>query len=224
MSSISALSSGQYAYSSPLQRLEAELQSEASAGTISSSDQSALSSALTSINDSLTSGQSSSSDSQPSGFNGGNGDVGPGNIKSKISSLIQAQVSSGALTSSQGTELQNLFSTTFDNGPGDQGGSAGSNGGPPPSLPLGPYPSGSGSSASSLSGLGSAIDQLLNGSPPSTSTDASSGNSSADNTSLSNVLKDFLKLLQDAQSYSYGANGTAATSGSNGSTLINYQA
>ncbi|WP_423886766.1 hypothetical protein [Bradyrhizobium sp.] len=54
MSSISALGSNQSTYTGPLQQLEAELQSEVSAGTVSSSDQSALSSALTSINSSLT--------------------------------------------------------------------------------------------------------------------------------------------------------------------------
>jgi hypothetical protein len=65
-------------------------------------------------------------------------------------------------------------------------------------------------------------DQLLNGS---SSTDASSGNSSSsDSTSLSTVLQDFLKLLQDAQSYSYGANGATAPSSSSASALINYQA
>src|SRR5579863_8900103 len=106
MSSISSIGSNQYAYTSPLQQLDSELQSEVSAGTISSSDESALSSALTSINDSLTSDQSSSSSSSGS-TTSGSGDTGPGDIKTKIDSLIQAQVSSGALTSAQATELQN---------------------------------------------------------------------------------------------------------------------
>jgi hypothetical protein len=212
MSSVSSLGSSQYTYSSPLQQLEAELQSEVSAGTVSSSDQSALSSALTSINSSLTADQSSQTAGSPDGT-GGNG---PGDIKSKINSLIQAQVASGALTSNQATELQNLFSNTFGNGPDGSGGPGGPGGpqgfgGPPP----GPPPSG-GSSAS-------AIAQLLDSS---SSTDASStGGSSTDNTSLSNILQDFLKQLQDAQSsLSYGANGAATAASSLGSTLINYQA
>src|SRR6201999_1115188 len=104
MSSISATSSSQYSYTSPLQQLESELQSEVSAGTISSSDESALSSALTSINSSLTSDQSSSTGSPSSGSTISTGDNGPGDIKSKINDLIQAQVTSGALTSSQATE------------------------------------------------------------------------------------------------------------------------
>jgi hypothetical protein len=207
MSSISALGSSQY--SSPLQQLEAELQSEVSDGTISSSDQSALSSALTNIDSSLTAGQSSQAV-------GSAGDAGPGDIKSKINSLIQAQVASGALTSNQATELQNLFNDTFghgSDGPGGAGGPGGPQGGPPP----GPPPSGGGSSGSA-----SAITQLLD-SASSTSSDASGDSSSTDSSSSSNVLQDFLKLLQDAQSFAYGANGTSASNAA-ASTLVNYQA
>lgn len=213
MSSISALGSSQYNYTSPLQQLEAELQSEVSAGTISSSDQSALSSALTSINSSLTADQSSSA--QSPGSPNSNGSTGPGGIRTKINDLIQAQVSSGALTSSQATELQNLFANTFGHGHG-AGGPDGPQGlgGPPP----GPPPSGDGSTTSASGSL----TDLLNSS---SSTDASSGDgSSTDSTSLGTVLQDFLKLLQDAQSYSYGANGATAPASSSGSTLVNYQA
>jgi hypothetical protein len=210
MSSISALGSNQSAYTSPLQQLEAELQSEVSEGTVSSSDEPALSSALTSINSSLTAGQSSSS--------GSSGANGPGDIQSKINSLIQAQVSSGALTSSQATELQNLFNNTFGNGQGGPGGPGGPQGagGPPP----GPPPSGASSSGSNS--LGSAINQLLDSS--SSSDTSSTDSSSTDSSSSGNALQDFLKLLQDAQSLSYGANGATAASSSLASTLINYQA
>jgi hypothetical protein len=205
MSSISSLGSSQNTYSSPLQQLEAELQSEVSAGTVSSSDESALSSALTSIDSSLSAGQSSSG----SQATGGAGDNGPGDIKSKINSLIQAQVASGALTSNQATELQNLFSNTFGNGPGGPGGPQGP-GGPPP----GPPPSGGSSS--------SAIAQLLDSS--SSADGSSTDGSSSDSTSLSNILQDFLKQLQVAQSLSYGPNGATTAASSLGSTLINYQA
>lgn len=216
MSSISALGPNEYNHASPLQQLEAELQSEVSAGSISSSDQSALSSALTSIDSSLTADQSSA---QSAGSTDGSGGTGPHDIRAKIDSLIQAQVSSGALTSSQATELKNLFANTFGNGPGGQGdfGGAGGPGGPQGfgGPPPGPPPSGGSAS-------GSLTDQLPSSS---SSTDASSGDSSSgDSTSLSTVLQDFLKLLQDAQSYSYGANGATAPSGASASTLINYQA
>ncbi|MGA9332591.1 MAG: hypothetical protein WBV83_26320, partial [Bradyrhizobium sp.] len=75
---------------------------------------------------------------------------------------------------------------------------------------------------SSSDSLGSAIDQLLDSS--SSSDTSSTDSSSTDGTSSSNVLQDFLKLLQDAQSLSYGANGATAASSSLASTLINYQA
>jgi hypothetical protein len=190
-----------------------------SAGTVSSSDESALSSALTSINNSLTADQSSSG-SQAAGSTG---DSGPGDIKSKINNLIQAQVSSGALTSDQATELQNLFSNTFGNGPGGSGGQGGPGGpggpqgfgGPPP----GPPPGGSSSAASSSA---SALEQLLDSS--SSTGSSSTDGSSSDSNSLSNVLQDFLKQLQDSQSLSYGANGATTASSSLSSTLLNYQA
>jgi hypothetical protein len=41
---------------------------------------------------------------------------------------------------------------------------------------------------------------------------------------LGNVLQDFMKLLQDVQFLSYGANGTTTAFGSTGSTLVNSQA
>jgi hypothetical protein len=215
MSSISALGSSQY--SSPLQQLEAELQSEVSDGTISSSDDSALSSALTNIDSSLTAGQSS----QAAG-SADSGDAGPGDIKSKINSLIQAQVASGALTSDQATELQNLFNNTFghgSDGPGGPGGHGGPGGpgGPQGGPPPGPAPSGGGSSGSA-----SALEQLLD-SASSTSSDTSGDSSSTDSSSSGNVLQDFLKQLQDAQSFAYGANGTSASNAA-ASTLVNYQA
>ena len=110
MTSISSISG--YQPQSPLDALENELSSEVTSGTISSSDQSALSTALTSINNSLQSDASSSTS--------------PGDVKSKINDLIQAQVQNGTLTSSQATELQNVFSSTFAQGPGGGGAVPGS--------------------------------------------------------------------------------------------------
>jgi hypothetical protein len=112
MTSISAISAN--TYQSPLQRLQDELQSEVSAGTISSSDQTALSSALTDIDTALQASRASdqSSGTRPS----------PGDLKSKIDSLIAGEVSSGKLTSDQATELQGVFKAAFANGPGGPGG------------------------------------------------------------------------------------------------------
>src|SRR5882757_9067999 len=79
MTSISALSSHHH-HTSPLQRLQDELQTEVSSGAISSSDQSALSSALRDIDSAL---QSSSPSDQSSGR------TSPSDtIKSKIDDLI----------------------------------------------------------------------------------------------------------------------------------------
>ncbi|HLG80221.1 MAG TPA: hypothetical protein VKY22_04335 [Bradyrhizobium sp.] len=107
--SISSVSSN--TYQSPLQKLEAELQTEVSNGTISSSDQSALSSALKDIDSAIKSGQSSDS----------SGKLSPSDMQSKIDDLIQNEVSSGKLTSAQATELKGVFQSTFAQGAGGTG-------------------------------------------------------------------------------------------------------
>ena len=78
MTSISALSST--SYQSPLQKLQDELQSEVNSGAVSSSDQSALSSALNDIDSALQGGQADASS--------GSTNTSPGDLKSKIDSLI----------------------------------------------------------------------------------------------------------------------------------------
>ena len=105
---------------SPLDLLKQELAKEVSAGTVSSTDQTALSSALDDIDSALKGGASSRSSASSSTS------ASPQNMKSKIDDLIQNQVSSGKLTSAQATELKSVFSNTFSGQP--QGA-----GGPPPS-------------------------------------------------------------------------------------------
>src|ERR1700753_1627188 len=101
---------GSSTYTSPLQKLQDELQAEVSSGTVSSSDETALSSALTSIDSSLSADRQSDSSSSDDTT----GDSAkPGDIKSKIDDLIQAQVSNGTLTSDQATELKTVFSNAF---------------------------------------------------------------------------------------------------------------
>ncbi|QQO20045.1 hypothetical protein JJB98_09045 [Bradyrhizobium diazoefficiens] len=134
MTSISAASAG--SHQSPLQRLQQQLQSEVSAGTISSSDQSALSTALTDIDTAL---QQSRSSDQSSGTRPSKDD-----IQSKIDDLISGEVSNGALTSDQAEELKGVFQSAFASGPGVAGGPGGA-GGPPP----GPPPDDSSSDSSS---------------------------------------------------------------------------
>src|SRR5580692_1169607 len=93
MTSISATSGSNYL--SPLQLLQNELQTEVSSGAISSTDQSALSSALNDINSSLQSNSPGNSAGGPNAT--------PGDLKSKIDTLIAGEVSSGKLTSDQAT-------------------------------------------------------------------------------------------------------------------------
>src|SRR5262249_60465103 len=82
---------------SPLQQLQQELQSEVSAGTISSSDQSALSSALTDIDTAL---QQSRERDRASGTR-----PSPDEMKSKIDDLTSNEASSGRLNSEQAATL-----------------------------------------------------------------------------------------------------------------------
>ena len=97
---------------SPLARMQAGLSSAISAGTIASSDQDALSSALTAIDKSMKSERSK------------------GNPKEKIDGLIDAQVSAGSLTSDQASELKELFASNAPKG--GHGGPHGAGGPPPP--------------------------------------------------------------------------------------------
>jgi hypothetical protein len=144
MTSISANSSS--TYQSPLQKLQAELQAEVTSGTIGSSDQDALSSALTDIDSSLQSSRTgdSASGTRPS----------PSDLKSKIDDLIAGEVSSGKLTSDQATELQGIFKAAFANGPGGAGG-------PPPGGRGGPPPADGASSTDDSSSSTTSIDDIL---------------------------------------------------------------
>ncbi|WP_026790866.1 hypothetical protein [Pleomorphomonas oryzae] len=116
------------AYQSPLARLQSTLQSDISTGSIKSSDQSALATALENIDGTLSSNRSSAtSSSKPPSRD---------EMKGKIADLIQQQVSAGTLTSDQATELAQVFDDTFSKGKGTQsaGGPQGA-GGPPPGPP-----------------------------------------------------------------------------------------
>ncbi|MHC4052841.1 hypothetical protein [Bradyrhizobium sp. 25ACV] len=144
MTSISAASANNHP--SPLQRLQQELQSEVSAGTISSSDQSALSTALTDIDKAL---QQSRSSDQSSGTRPSKDEM-----QSKIGDLISNEVSNGTLTSDQAEELKNVFQSAFASGPGGAGGAGGA-GGPPPGPPPDDSSSDSASSTDSTSSTSS---------------------------------------------------------------------
>lgn len=194
MTSISAANNS--AYQSPLQRLQDELQSEVSSGAISSSDQDALSSALTDIDSSLQAGQSSSGTggTRPS----------PGDIQSKITDLISSEVSGGKLTSDQAAELQKVFSNTFASGsPGGPDG-AGAPGG------VGGAPRAGGHHHGGHGGAKS----------------ASSADDSSSTTDASDLLQQFLQSLKDSQSSSatgYDASGDSSGSNTASALLVDYQ-
>jgi hypothetical protein len=183
MTSISAPSSN--SYQSPLQKLQDALQSEVNSGAIGSSDQSALSSALSDIDQGMRSGKSSG------------GRASPDALKSKIDDLIQNEVSAGKLTSDQATELQGVFKAAFANGPGDASGLGGTCGPPPgpppsggPSLTDGTASSSKDNSAADL--LQQFLESLKSSSSSSTgySATGSSGSSSSSG-SLSALLIDY---------------------------------
>jgi len=193
--SISTVGANSHSRPSPLALLQTELSSEVSADTISASDQSALSTALDSIDASLKSehGAGQSSGARPS----------HDDIKSKITDLINAQVQNGTLTGDQATELQKVFQNAFANGPGGPGGPGSGAGGPGgPGGPAGPGgpggdPDGDGSSMSS-----------------STSSTASD---------ISKLLNDFLDSLQNSTNQPNSYDGTGATQSANPSLLFDYQ-
>jgi hypothetical protein len=192
MTSISAISSS--SYTSPLQKLQDELQAEVTSGTISSSDQDALSSALTDIDSSLQASRASDSSSTKSS---------PGDLKSKIDDLIAGEVSSGKLTSDQATELQGVFKAAFANGGGGPGGPAGAGGpggagGPPPD----DSSSSSSSSSSSTSGTSAAdlLQQFIKSLQDSLSASSASSYGASGNTSTSgDNNSSFSALLIDYQ-------------------------
>ena len=194
MTSISAISSS--TYQSPLQKLQDELQAEINSGTIGSSDQDALSSALTDIDSSLQSSRASDS--------AGGTKPSPGDLKSKIDDLIAGEVSSGKLTSDQATELQGVFKAAFANGPGGAGGPGGAHGhhgghdGPPPT-----DSASSTDSTSSSSGASSADDilqQFLQSLQESLSASSSTSYSATGSSSTAgNASSSFSALLIDYQ-------------------------
>jgi hypothetical protein len=194
MTSISAASA--QTYQSPLQKLQDELLSEVKSGAIKSSDQDALTSALTDIDSAI---QASRTSDQASGTR-----PSPADMKSKIDDLIAGEVSSGKLTSDQATELQSVFKAAFANGPGGAGGPGGPGGagGPPPG---GPPPSGDASSSDDTS--------------------SSSSSSTSIDDILKQFLQSLQESLSASSSTSYGASGTTSSSSSASfsALLIDYQ-
>lgn len=108
MDSVSA--AGTFARPSPLDRLQNQLKTSVTNGTVKSADQDVLSTALTSIDQSITQSRASQA---------------PGtrtDPRSQVQGLIDQQVQNGTLTSDQASELQSVFQQAFSHGPGGAGG------------------------------------------------------------------------------------------------------
>ncbi len=145
-------------------RLTAAIDSEASTGSISRTDATALTSALDTIDSSL------SADAGSSASSGRAARLDPAEMQDRIDDLIADQVSSGALTEDQADTLSDLFAQQGDEGGPEAAGGGmagpGKAGGPPPGPPPGDGPGGTdatseasaGNSASDL--LASFIEQL----------------------------------------------------------------
>ncbi len=107
---------------SPRERLQKELESEISSGTVQAADGTALSSALDAIDQAMRASRSASASSQSAPPE-------PEEMKAKIDGLIDAQVEDGSLTTEQADALKQLFANAApQGGPGGPGGA----GGPPP--------------------------------------------------------------------------------------------
>ena len=182
-------------YQSPLQKLQDELLSEVNSGAINSSDQDALSSALTDIDSAM---QASRASDQASGTR-----PSPADLKSKIDDLIAGEVSSGKLTSDQATELQGVFKAAFANGPGGAGGGPGGAGGPAAGgrrpAALGDASSSDDTSSSSSTSIDDILKQFLQSLQESLSASSSTSYGATGTTSSSSTAS-FSALLIDYQS------------------------
>lgn len=178
-------------------RIDDKIQQGVSSGSISATDATALTSALDSIDTSLSS-QASGSASTADSASGGTTRAGrpdPAAMKEKIDGLISDQVSAGSLTSEQADTLKSLFASGRERaqGPGGPGGP----GGPPPK--------------------GSASD---------TASDGSSSGSDDANAAASRLLSDFLSQLQSNLSggSGYGATGTSRATQTGTSLVMDFDA
>jgi len=167
-------------------RMAQAIAQQEQSGALSSTDATALTSALGAIDSSLQGDSSANSGVSGTSGSSGSNRLDPSQMKDRIDSLISDQVSSGALTSDQASELKNLFSS---HGTSVTSASAGGPDGPPPGPPS--------------AGVGAA-----SGTSDSAATSSSSSTSSA-----SDLLTAFMQQLQAAQSSTsgYAASGTSAT-------------
>lgn len=194
MSMISSVAS--QAFTSPKQRLLDSISDQVGTGAISSTDQTALDSAVETIDGSLRSGGASQSSR-----------LDPSALKSRVDDLISQQVSSGALTSDQAATLKQVLAQ----GPGGKDGEPGGTDG------IG----GAGAPHRGHHHAPPPPDDASNGTD-----DASTSIATSTSGSTSDLLSSFIKQLQDAQSQAsgYGASGSSGGSKSAGALLLDFEA
>lgn len=163
-------------------RMAQAIAQQEQSGALSSTDATALTSALGAIDSSLQGDSSANSGVSGTSSSSGSDRLDPSQMKDRIDGLISDQVSSGALTSDQASELKNLFSS---HGTSVTSASAGGPDGPPP----GPPPAASGTSDSSAT---------------------SSSSSTSSTNDLLTAFMQQLQAAQSSAS-GYAASGTSAT-------------
>ena len=137
---------------SPRERLQKELESEISSGTIKASDETSLEAALDAIDEAMEASRPTA------GSSGGRGAAAPEDMKAKIDGLIDDQVEDGTLTADQADALKQLFANAApQGGPGGPGGA----GGPPPPPPEDEETTSSTTASSSKTDIASLLQDFL---------------------------------------------------------------
>lgn len=202
---MTSISSTQYSHQSPRAMMDKRISAAVSAGTISATDQTALSGALDSIDSSLSASQSS-------------GTKPTGGIKDRVDSLIADQVKAGTLTEDQASELKTIFAQ----GPGGTPGSSSADGS-------------DSSDDMAMNGVGGVSGAKGHcgghGGPPPASNDDDSSTTSTSSTADSastqlDTLISFLQKLRGSMASStYGTSSSStASDSSNSGMLVNAMA
>jgi hypothetical protein len=194
MTSISSLSNSTTTMT-PLQRLQQELAAEESDGTVSASDASALSTALSDIDSTLQSDASSSEGTTPPSSE---------EMQAKVESLIDQEVKSGKLTSDQGEELKKVFAATFASGTSETDDTTTST-----------------SSTSSSTDSTSSSTSSTSDTDDSSTTSSSTSSTSTDE--MEQLVAYFLKLVQQSNGQTSGYNASGQSTSASSSVLLDTQ-
>jgi hypothetical protein len=175
-STVTSISSASLASSfvSPRERLQTELESRVSAGSIQSTDLEALTGALDDIDATMMQQRSSFAGSRPS----------PTEMTDKINSLIDSQVESGKLTSDQAEELKSVFANALPS-PGGPGGAGG------PGRPGGGDQASATDGSSDSSDITDLLEQLVSAIQESRSKNAGYGASGETSFSIQSLVVNF---------------------------------